>query len=87
MSASKAIIASRTPSPEAYIQSGVNGILVPPHDVKALREAILHLWQSSEEATRMGRAARCQYEENYTFAKVGQRVQGILEKVHNGQIE
>lgn len=87
MSASKAIIASRTPSPEAYIQSGVNGILVPPHDVKALREAILHLWQSSEEATRMGQAARCQYEENYTFAKVGQRVQGILQKVHNGQIE
>lgn len=81
MSAGKAIIASRTPSPEAYICSGINGLLVPPHDPSSLREAILHLWQNPQEATRMGQAARQQYEENYTFEKVAPRVQEILQKV------
>jgi glycosyltransferase involved in cell wall biosynthesis len=85
MSAGKAIIASRTPSPEAYIKPGVSGMLVPPNDVDALREAILRLWQNPDEAAQMGRAARRQYEDNYTFEKVGLRVQEILQKVSNGQ--
>lgn len=83
MSAGKAIIASRTPSPEAYIQSGVNGMLVAPHDVGAMREAIWHLWQHPEEATRMGIAARRRYEERHTFEKVAGQVQEIVQQVCN----
>ena len=55
MSFGKAVVATRAPSTETYVQDGVTGLLVAPHDVEGMREAILYLWQNPEEAARMGR--------------------------------
>ena len=85
MSAGKAVIATRAPSPETYIEPGVTGRLVSPGDVEEMREAIVYLWQNPQETARMGQAARQRYEENYTFEKVAQRVQDILLKVHHAE--
>lgn len=84
MSASKAVIASRTPSPETYIKHGATGLLVSPGSVNELREAIRYLWENPQEASRMGREARLRYEENYTYEKFAQRVEGLLAKVYRG---
>lgn len=83
MSFGKALVATRAPSTEAYIQHGVTGLLVEPGDVEGMRQAVLHLWQNPNEAARMGQAARRRFEENHTINHLAQRVYGIaLEVLH-----
>lgn len=82
MSAGKAVVATRAPSTELYIQDGKNGILVPPGDVEAMRNAIAYLWNHPNEAKRMGEEARRRYEEKYTFEKFALRVNRILQEVY-----
>ena len=44
--------------PAMMIENGVNGLLVPMRDEKALADAMLCMLRNPEEAERMGRAAR-----------------------------
>lgn len=81
----KAIVATRSPSTETYIRHGETGLLVEPRDVEGMRNAILHLWNNPEEASRMGKAARRLFEQNHTFDKLAQRVYGIALEVHRAQ--
>jgi glycosyltransferase involved in cell wall biosynthesis len=83
MSFGKAVVATRSPSTQTYIQHGVTGLLVEPGDVEGMRQAILHLWRNPAEARRMGKAARDCFEENHTIDKLAQRVYNIaLEVCH-----
>jgi len=81
MAMRKAIIASRAPGPNTYINEGETGLLVKPYDATKLREAISYLWDHPEEADRMGRNARNLYEERHTFAAFAQRVHAVLTEV------
>jgi glycosyltransferase involved in cell wall biosynthesis len=81
MAAGKAVIATRAPSTLTYVEDGVTGLLVPPHDPNAMRQAIRHLLDHPEDAERMGREARRQYEERYTFEAFAVRVHALLERV------
>ncbi len=81
MAAGKAVIATRAPGPETYVEDGVTGILVPPYDVAKMKEAIEYLLGHEEEAVRMGCRARERFEELYTFPALAQRVHGILQEV------
>jgi glycosyltransferase involved in cell wall biosynthesis len=85
MSYGKAVVATRAPSTETYIQHGETGLLVEPHDVKGLRQAILQLWQNPDEARRMGQAARRRFEENHTIDHLARRVYGIAQQVMDSQ--
>ncbi|MBI5134445.1 MAG: glycosyltransferase family 4 protein [Candidatus Taylorbacteria bacterium] len=58
MAMGKPVVATRTPTMESYIENGVNGILVPPHDASALRSAVLSLLDDGERRKKMGLAAR-----------------------------
>jgi glycosyltransferase involved in cell wall biosynthesis len=51
-------ICSRTIGQVDIIEDGKTGIFVPVGDTRALREAILYLWNHPEEAQRMGAAGR-----------------------------
>jgi glycosyltransferase involved in cell wall biosynthesis len=77
MSFGKAIVATRAPSTETYIEHGVTGLLVEPQDVEGMRQAILHLWRNPAEATRMGKESRQRFEENHTIDKLAQRIYGV----------
>jgi glycosyltransferase involved in cell wall biosynthesis len=81
MSFGKAVVATRAPSTETYIQHGETGLLVEPHDVEGMRQAILHLWHNPDEAKRMGQAARRRFEENHTIDHLARRVYGIAQQV------
>lgn len=81
MSFGKAVVATRAPSTETYIQHGQTGLLVEPRDVQGMREAILYLWQNPVEAERMGKAARQRFVENHTIDKLAQRVYGVALEV------
>jgi glycosyltransferase involved in cell wall biosynthesis len=85
MSFSKAVVATRAPSTEIYMQHRQTGILVEPHNVDDMRQAILHLWRNPDEATRMGEAARRRFEENHTIDQLAQRVYGVALEVLDAQ--
>lgn len=85
MSFGKAVVATRAPSTETYLEHGQTGLLVEPGDVEGMRQAILHLWRNPEEAARMGHEARRRFEENHTMAKLAERVYDIVLEVCRAQ--
>jgi glycosyltransferase involved in cell wall biosynthesis len=85
MSFGKAVVATRAPSTETYVQHGETGLLVEPRDVDGMRQAILFLWRNPDEAIRMGKEARRRFEENHTINKLAERVYGVALDVHQAQ--
>ena len=85
MSFGKAVVATRAPSTETYLEHGQTGLLVEPGDAKGMRQAILHLWRNPDEAIRMGKEARRRFEENHTMHKLAERVYEIALEVHRAQ--
>jgi glycosyltransferase involved in cell wall biosynthesis len=85
MSYGKAVVATRSPSTETYLEHGQTGLLVEPGDVEGMRYAILHLWQNPEEAARMGKEARRRFEENHTMNKLAERVYAVALEVYRAQ--
>ena len=77
MSFGRAVVATRAPSTETYLEDGRTGLLVESGDVQGMRQAILRLWQNPEEASRMGKEARKRFEENHTIDKLAQRVYDV----------
>ena len=85
MSFGKAVVATRSPGTETYVQHGVTGLLVEPGDAEGMRQAILQLWRNPEEAVRMGKEARRCFEENYKMDKLAQRVYDVALEVYHAQ--
>ena len=85
MSFSKAVVATRSPGTETYIQHGKTGLLVEPGDVEGMRRAILQLWRNPDQAVKMGKEARKHFEENYKMEKLAQRVYDVALEVYNAQ--
>ena len=81
MSFGKAIVATRSPGTETYIEHGLTGLLVEPGDVQGMRQAILDLWRDPGKAARMGKEGRRRFEENYTMGKMAQRVYEVALEV------
>jgi glycosyltransferase involved in cell wall biosynthesis len=52
------IVATRIPGCVDAVVDGVTGVLVEPHDARALAAALLRLLKDSDLRTRMGRAGR-----------------------------
>jgi glycosyltransferase involved in cell wall biosynthesis len=81
MSFGRAVVATRAPSTETYVEHGETGLLVEPGDVEGMRQAIKYLWRNPDEVTRMGAAARRRFEENHTIDKLAQRVYQVAVEV------
>lgn len=81
MAARKAVIATRSPSSETYIDDGITGLLVPPGDAGKLREAINFLLDHPSEAVQMGERARQIYEDRHTPQAIARDRYMILEQV------
>jgi glycosyltransferase involved in cell wall biosynthesis len=85
MSFSKAVVATRAPSTETYIEDGQTGLLVEPGDIEGMRKAILHLWRNPDEAIRMGKEARRRFEANHSMEKLAERVYDVALEVYRAQ--
>lgn len=72
MSMGKAVVATKTRSLSSYLEDGVTGSFVPPHDSDAMRAAIRELLFNDEKRREMGRRARVfavQHVDAEVFAK------------------
>jgi len=79
---SKAIIATKTRGMESLVKDGETGILVPPHDVNAMREAIQELWDNPNLAHQMGIAGRRFVETHYDPKIVNANITAMLDRVY-----
>jgi glycosyltransferase involved in cell wall biosynthesis len=75
MACGKPVIASKIGGPTEIVQSGINGILVPPGNAKVLAEKILLLANDENIRRRMGEKARETILERFSW-------QVIAEKYH-----
>lgn len=77
----KAVIATDTGGMNSYVLDGKTGLLVPPGDVQALRNAICKLWENPGLAREMGRAGREFVEKNYSQERVVELTTAFLRNV------
>lgn len=80
----KAVIATRTGGMPTFVRDGETGILVPPHDVPALRDAIHYLRAEPAVAERMGAAGYRYMRERFDPDVVDANIIAFLDKLRNG---
>lgn len=85
MAMGKPVICSRTRGQVDVIQEGVTGLFVPVGDAKALRAAMLELWNNPGRAREMGRAARAYVEKHHALEKFCADVKGAIEASLGGR--
>ena len=57
------------------------GLVVPPDDPKALRQAMSRLWQAPDDMAAMGARAREHYLATFTSVEMGKSMSGLYEEV------
>jgi len=67
MAAGKAIIATAVGGTPEALTHRVTGLLIPPHDVAALTDALASLLADPEYAATLGRQARQRFEARFTM--------------------
>ncbi len=80
MAMGKPVICSRAKGQRDIIQEGKTGLFVPVGDVRALREAILYLWNHPAEARQMGEEGRRFVEKNHPLEKFVETVRRSVEE-------
>lgn len=80
MAMGKPVICSRVKAQTDVVQDGVNGLYVPPGDPKALRDAILYLWENPEKAAELGKRGRSCVEANHTPERFYEGVKKAVEE-------
>jgi glycosyltransferase involved in cell wall biosynthesis len=80
MATGRAVIAAAAGGPQEMIRDGVNGILSPPANERALAAALVALLNDPEQRERLGRMARQFVEENLELRACTNR---FLEKIEN----
>ncbi len=81
----KAVIATNTGGMRTFVKDGETGILVPPGDAGAWVDAIRLLWTQPQLANRMGEAGRRYIQARFSPAKVGSRIDSLLDRLYAQQ--
>jgi glycosyltransferase involved in cell wall biosynthesis len=78
MACGRPIIATNVSGAEDIIEDYKEGILIPPANVKAIKETILHFYNDRSELARMGKNAR-ETAEEYTWERFRLEIAEIIE--------
>jgi glycosyltransferase involved in cell wall biosynthesis len=73
-----ALVASDRPIVRDYLRDGETGLVVPPEDPAALREAIVRLLDDRELARHLGDAGRAQVEQHHTMDDMAARLAPLM---------
>jgi len=79
MAAGKPVVATAAGGVLDIIEDGVNGVLVPCQDSKAMAEAVLALLSDREKARQIGQAARQRVEEQFTVERHVAAIQQVYD--------
>lgn len=85
MAMGKTVICTRTKGQVDVIQEGKTGFFVEQGDVKALRDAIVYLWNNPNLAEEMGNEARKYIEKHHTLDQFVESVKNVIEDVTGKQ--
>lgn len=78
MALGKAVIVTKTPGSVDYVDDGKTGVLVPPLDVKTLKENIRLLMDDPKSCLRIGELARQRVEEEFSERIFSRRIYDIV---------
>lgn len=81
MRAGKAIITTRVGGNGESIRDGIDGIIIPPKDPKALASAIIRLIEHPELKTRYAQNARDRYVNNFTETRMLTNLASVLNSI------
>src|SRR5207237_2010813 len=80
------IIAADMPGLREVVRPGETGLLVPPHDVDALAEALAALAGDPERRRAMGQAGRALVEREFGEDEVGRRTLALYQESLNDRV-
>jgi glycosyltransferase involved in cell wall biosynthesis len=83
MSSGCSVVASNVGGNPELINSGRNGVLVPPFDHTAFAKSIISLLDDETENKRLGKAARDTVENSFSSKKCGEETYNIYKDVLN----
>jgi len=81
MASGMPIVASAIDGPKDFLIDGRTALLVPPDDSQALANALARLINDNSLRESLGRAARAEAEQCYSFPAIGHRLAAALENV------
>lgn len=85
MASGMPIVASAIDGPKDFLVDGKTALLVPPNDSHALTTALARLIGDDCLRESLGRAARSEAEQNYSFDAIGRRLAAALKNVLAGR--
>ncbi|HBX55213.1 glycosyltransferase family 4 protein [Pseudomonas sp. UBA2684] len=82
----KPMISSEIGTGTSYINiHGQTGLVVPPSDPQAFREAMRTLWDNPEQAAQMGQQAERRYEQLFTAERMGHQTAALYRELLAGK--
>lgn len=75
------VLATRTGGIPEAVDEGVTGILVPPKDIKALKQGLEKLLTNSSECYLMGKAGRARAQELFNIEKTIESIDKLLKDI------
>jgi glycosyltransferase involved in cell wall biosynthesis len=84
MASGMPIVASAIDGPKDFLVDGATALLVPPHDSHALANAVARLINDASLRESLGREARAEAEQRYSFSAIGRRLAAALQNVLAG---
>lgn len=82
MATGKPIVSVCSTAIPEVITDGETGILVPPLNVQALADKVVHLIDAPSERHRLGRRARAWAERNFDWDVIAAQYEAVLQSVH-----
>jgi hypothetical protein len=84
MALGKPVVTTAVLGSEDYVIDGVDGLLVPPGDPLALRQALVDVASSSARAEQLGRAALEKVRRTHLLDQYVRRIVGLAEELNEG---
>lgn len=81
MATGKPVIAARVGGIPEVVVDGETGVLIPPEELSALSEAILHLLEDEPLMERMGMSGRHRVESKFDKYKTNQSIESLLREL------
>ena len=77
---SRPVVASERSTLRGYVDDGRNGLVVPPEDPAALREAVERVLGDPGLAGRLGASGRADVEQRFTTRRLAEGIAGVLRR-------